>query len=75
MPTYLTNDGETIQVAGAHELLQYLFETSRSPAPNLKAFKEELMVRVEQQTGRPVLTSDEDLVEGLITTGLITIVE
>lgn len=72
-PTYITNDGETIEAAGAHELIKRLYETSRSPTPTLSAFKEDLAVRIEQQTGLEVDTSDAALVEALLKTGLVTV--
>lgn len=71
--TYTTNDGETIQVETARELLEYLHKSSRTPETSYEHFLEELVTRVEQQTGL-IIGSDkpEDIVENLVKAGLVT---
>lgn len=70
---YITNDGEKIKTATAKDLLEYLHKSSRTPESSFAHFLEELVTRVEQQTGL-VIGSDkpEDIVEALVKAGLIT---
>lgn len=72
MKAYNTNDGERIDAANDHDLLEKLYKSSRTPAPTFKEFKEELAVRVEKQTGYQLASlDDQDVVKALLAVGLI----
>lgn len=76
MKRYETNEGERIEVATAHDLLEFLHKSSRTPESSFDHFKEELVTRVEQQTGLVIKSdSDDEIVGGLIKAGLVTEVE
>lgn len=75
MALYETNDGERIQAECAGDVLAYLHQSARLGESSYKVFLEELVTRVEQQTGLVIKSDEEEaILEGLIKVGLIKLI-